>query len=546
MSLMAALAAGCSSDDIVDDGGKKPGTVNGESFVALNIKMPTTNGTRGTENFEEGAADEYKVEKIIITFYESEDGGRAVGSPLEYNANELSWVKDPTIGITTTALLPVKTVSFAPGTDYYALVEVNTPTNLANKVNPTNEPQEITANELTGDAKNDFFMTNAIRHDGKYLVAVQSYNSAREAQTNAHLYTIFVERAVAKVELSVDGTNDWKKNTYTIPGETTNNVYAKSQIRIDGWKLDITNKKMYPIRNFEGKSNTTWAGDDYARFYGNATHRTYWAVDPNYDETTEAQLTSDFNTASNYDNTVGYPKREGEDSYEAVAAGVEYCLENTFNTKHQKQNETTRVVVEATYTPKFAAGEKIEGPDGDGATWYTIGNSTKAYTTSSLKAKIKEVLGITDETVSVTLSTLAAGKTNIDNTTFSVSGVTNPTEIANNVTKVQNVLGRTITTYKDGKCYYAIRIKHFGDELPWGEATGYPDYTKNPGMDAQYLGRYGVVRNNWYKITINSVAQPGSPTVPTAYGDPDDVHDYYLQANISILDWAVRNQDVIL
>lgn len=544
MSLMAALAAGCSSDDIVDDGGKKPGMTDGESFVALNIKMPTTNGTRA-ENFEEGTPDEYNVEKIKITFYKQETGGESAGS-LEYNASELSWVKDDATGITTTALLPVKTVTFAPGTNYYALVEVNTPDKLANQVNPTNEDVTITAKELTGDAKNDFFMTNAIRHDGKYLVAVQSYNSAREAQTNAHLYTIFVERAVAKVELSVDGTNDWKKNTYTIPGETTNNVYAKSQIRIDGWKLDITNKKMYPIRNFEGKSNTTWAGDDYARFYGNATHRTYWAVDPNYDETTEAQLTSDFNTASNYDNTVGYPKREGEDSYEAVAAGVEYCLENTFNTKHQKQNETTRVVVEATYTPKFAAGEKIEGPDGDGATWYTIGNSTKAYTTSSLKAKIKEVLGITDETVSVTLSTLAAGKTNIDNTTFSVSGVTNPTEIANNVTKVQNVLGRTITTYKDGKCYYAIRIKHFGDELPWGEATGYPDYTKNPGMDAQYLGRYGVVRNNWYKITINSVAQPGSPTVPTAYGDPDDVHDYYLQANINILDWAVRTQGVEL
>lgn len=539
MSLMAALAAGCSSDDIVDDGGKKPGTVDGESFVALNIKMPTTNGTR-TENFEEGTPDEYKVEKIIITFYESENGGSTVGTALEYDANELSWVKDDVSGITTTALLPVKTVTFAPGTNYYALVEVNTPDKLAGNVKPTNDPQEITANELTGDAKNDFFMTNAIRHDGKYLVAVQSYNSALEAQTNAHLYTIYVERAVAKVELSVDGTNNWKKNTYTIPGEITNNVYAKSRIQIDGWKLDITNKKMYPIRNFEGKSNTTWAGDDYARFYGNATHRTYWAVDPNYDETTETQLTSDFNTASDYDNTVGYPKRvgEGENAYEAVAAGVEYCLENTFNTQHQKQHETTRVVVEATYTPNFAAGEKIDGPDGDGATWYTIGNSTKAYTKSSLIAKIKEVTGATNVSLA---SDLNAGETTIDNNTFTITGTSDDA-----VTKIQNVLGRTITTYKDGKCYYAIRIKHFGDELPWGETQGYPNYTMNSGMDAQYLGRYGVVRNNWYKVTIQQVNQPGSPTVPKASGDPDDVHDYYLQANISILDWAVREQGVIL
>ena len=535
MSLMAALAAGCSSDDIVDDGGKKPGMTDGESFVALNIKMPTTNGTRA-ENFEEGTADEYKVKKIIITFYESENGGSIVGSALEYNANELSWVKDPTTGITTTALLPVKTVSFAPGTDYYALVEVNTPNKLTGNVNPTNAPQEITANELTGDAKNDFFMTNAIRHDGKYLVAVQSYNSAREAQTNAHLYTIYVERAVAKVELSVDGTNNWKKNTYIIPGATTANVYAGSLIQIDGWKLDITNKKMYPIRNFEGKSNTTWAGDNYARFYGNATHRTYWAVDPNYDNTTDAQLTSDFNTASNYNNTVGYPKREGEDSYEAVAAGVEYCLENTFNTQHQKQHETTRVVVEATYTP---AGVNFND-DEDKKTWYTIGNSTKAYSATSLLNEIKTVTKATSVSFA-NENGLPAGETTIDNNTFTITGASDDA-----VTKIQNVLGRTITTYKDGKCYYAIRIKHFGDELPWGEMQGYPNYTKDPGMDAQYLGRYGVVRNNWYKVTIQQVNQPGSPTVPKASGDPDDVHDYYLQANISILDWAVREQGVIL
>lgn len=535
MSLMAALAAGCSSDDIVDDGGKKPGITEGESFVALNIKMPTTNGTRA-ESFEEGTADEYKVDKIKITFYESEEGGNTVGSALEYNANELSWVKDNATGITTTALLPVRTVTFAPGTNYYALVEVNTPDELAGKVNPTNEDVTITVDELTGNAKNDFFMTNAIQHDGKYLVAVQSYNTAVEAQTNANKYTIYVERAVAKVELSVAGTEEWNKDTYTIPGETSENVFAGSQIKIDGWKLDITNKRMFPIRKFAGTSNRSWDQTYFARFYGSDAYRTYWATDPNYDNMTDDKLAENFNTVDTYDNTVGYPAgTEGEDTYEAVAAGIEYCLENTFNTVHQKQNETTRVVVEATYTPA-----NVTFGDDDGTTWYTIGSSSKAYSKSELEAIVKKNLG--EGATNVELTDLEAGETTIDQTTFTITGSGKAEDY---LATIQNTLGSTITTYKDGKCYYAIRIKHFGDDLAWG-APLYPDYTKGEGMDTEYLGRYGVVRNNWYKITINTVKQPGTPTIPTASGDPDDVHDYYLQANISILDWAVRNQGVDL
>lgn len=136
-----------------------------------------------------------------------------------------------------------------------------------------------------------------------------------------------------------------------------------------------------------------------------------------------------------------------------------------------------------------------------------------------------------------------AGESEINTSTFSVENVTNETEIADNVAKVQNTLGSKITTYKDGECFYAIRIKHFGDDVcPW--ETGYNYLTGE--NEKGYLGRYGMVRNNWYQVTINKVTQPGSPTIPALTDKQDDEQYYYLQANINILDWAVRKQGVNL
>ena len=66
-----------------------------------------------------------------------------------------------------------------------------------------------------------------------------------------------------------------------------------------------------------------------------------------------------------------------------------------------------------------------------------------------------------------------------------------------------------IRVYENGATYYyAARIKHFGDYYTPIEGThvdGVNEYT-----DA-HLGRYGVVRNNWYEIasTAESTSSPG-------------------------------------
>ena len=537
MSMMALMAAGCSSDDItVNDGGQGNGSglTQGTGYVALNITLPTVSGgpsyapgtrTVSDPTFDHGTPTEYQVNTLTISFYNDAEGtGEPIETISDYDVEDLNWSTpgSPAGGITTTALLPVHKVNFSGNA--YALVEINKP----NFGTPnTDGSVNVTAQTLTGALQNNFYMTNTVYNNGKALVEVTSYTTEFEAKNNAK--SIHVERAVAKVDLKTAGT-DWAGTTYTAPVNTAN---VGDVITLNGWKLDITNKKMFPVRKFP--TNIYTAGN-YERFYGTQKYSTFWAVDPNYSNydpnasgNGKAENFNFLTATDNIDNTIGYAAYS---TNEAQAAGFEYCLENTFDTKHQKQNETTRALIKATYKP---AGLTFTGTDN---TWYTIGNSSKPYTKEGLQNKIKEILGAASN---VTLSNLNAGTTTIEKATFHVGTATEATD--EELDKVQKVLGTEITTYANGVCYYVVRVKHGGDsQCAW---TAGEDYTQGT-METKYLGRYGVVRNNWYRISVKTISQPGSPTIPTAPSTSDDEQNYYLQAEINILDWAVRTQDANL
>lgn len=95
--------------------------------------------------------------------------------------------------------------------------------------------------------------------------------------------------------------------------------------------------------------------------------------------------------------------------------------------------------------------------------------------------------------------------------------------------------GDYVMSYTNGRSYYYTTIRHL-----W-----YP--TADGSNPANNLGAFGVVRNHWYKITVNSLAGPGTP-VP----DPDKPIEpvtpqeslSYLTARINVLQWRVVNQTV--
>ncbi len=506
----AILMAGCSSDDITPGEGGGAGS-NGTSYVGLSITLPSTSGNRA-ESFESGTANEYKVNDLSIYYFQ---GGKCVGQN-DYTAEQLNWSTPPAgNSITTKAVLPVEKVNFAGNVEVLVVANAKGKDFGFPAVNGVweNKAATATAEGITGEELDNFFMANTVMNDGSSLVTVQTYPSENEAQNNASNHNIYLERAAAKVTLEAN-----KANSYTVEN-------TKATVTISGWTLDVTNKYMYPVRKFVNTKDFS-ADNGYARFYSNLyDYRTYWAVDPNYDGT---NLDNQFNVITD---TAAINTKVDEDNYE-------YCLENTFDVKNQRQNQTTRVLIKAVYTPADFT---------PGSNWYTLGNSSAALSAEKVKELIAGVVNAGQETkaeVVLVEDEIAAGKAEISAAMFTVDN-NEPTEAQ--VKAVQSALGN-ITAYKNGVCFYVARIKHFGDDVcPWGKDNGYPTYvTGGEGMSETFLGRYGVVRNNWYKVTINSITQPGEPTIPELKTEQDDEHANYIQTTVNILDWAVRTQGVDL
>lgn len=108
------------------------------------------------------------------------------------------------------------------------------------------------------------------------------------------------------------------------------------------------------------------------------------------------------------------------------------------------------------------------------------------------------------------------------------------------------------TKYENGTSYYEARIKHFGDDLtPWespASAVSIDESYPEEQRDNNYLGRYGMVRNNWYDLNITGLVSLGYAADPATWdtswpGKPDDNKDKYLAVRIAILSWAKRTQN---
>lgn len=212
------------------------------------------------------------------------------------------------------------------------------------------------------------------------------------------------------------------------------------------------------------------------------------------------------------------------------------------------QNQTTRVILKATYVPSGFT---------EGTTFYMIDGKSGYFTEANLKTQIETAItnaGYTAADFKVSLNALkAAGKHIVAAGDITKESGTQDVD-ATFLKKVNAQLGlsgeKKISTYKEGVSYYIARIKHFGDGLtPWPATDGNKE-TYGTGEDAKkrYLGRYGVVRNNWYELTVNKVTNPGSPDVPTVNPDtPDDEGDkYYVNCTVKILSWAKRVQHIEL
>lgn len=584
-AIAAASLTACSDSPEIVDNNKGHWNADGTGYVSLSISMPDNVGSKGSratnDTFVKGDDKEYVVNNATLVIFSGNDGDKEGAYTLEaaYNLP----LKFQTTGndnqqIISTAKITQK-INQIGKANAKALVILNLPSKLTlvdndlkydgtSYIGKTFADFQALKSELEVDVAKGFTMTNAPLTTGKSgatvpssaatttLATINKKNikpTAEEAEQNTAA-TIYVERSVAKVTVTKSSTASDK-----IEG-TTNIKYS-----IKGFDLDNTNTTSFIVRNAD-ETATTWYklksnsnlvnGDDKYRFIGvspvdgtseesKKLYRTYWAKDPNYGNTT---------TAINYN-----PSTKDE----RFSAVPKYCMENTFDVAHQDQANTTRAILRV---QMYKDGETA------GTTYYMYNNDVNTFdsetnfntnavkTANKLTAVIAEgktVKSITLEDVTDEHSNPIAGFKQIGSVTYT-DGTTGSTSTDKAFEAIKNYFGK-ITVYTDGYAYYPVLIKHFGDQLtPWNiEGTGKEWSTTQPstnniypGTDEErnnnYLGRYGVVRNNWYELKINSVKRPGKSTINTPKDTPDDNLDSYISVSINILSWAKRSQDVDL
>ena len=581
LAVLAAMTASCSSNNDLVNGGNGSGeNESGASYASITIDLPTTSSTRATTNdqFDGGTASEYAVNDATLVIFKkgtatSENDFQYVETaPL---GNLEPWKKDNTKdnGITTEATITAELKQAAVGEngDYYALVILNNEKGTDKKVTlPTgtitygawNIANNATAANLVDNTKG-FYMANAPEFtkngtEPTTLVPIKGIYRTKEEAHSKPGTTVHVERGLAKVTVGSNSTSDY----FAAAGANAKgNKYKSDNVKISSWALDVINKTSFPVHVTTGlKLGAIWTDQtipSYATIWNNvakttdrfvsqltaegAFKRVYWGIDPNYSMNLSdlTKCKAQFTLAEA--NGTGVTWNNGSGSDKPL-----YCLENTFDINNMKQGQTTRVLLKATYTPNILASETDK-------TFFMIGNSsdiwTKATLTAQITSKAEEVLKTTTG-VTVTLKDklLEGGTHVLDATNVEIkSGEDDKT--ADVVGKINEKLGFDITkgigikTYKNGESYYIARIKHFGDDLtPWKE--GNKTYDKN---NDSWLGRYGVLRNNWYDLTINSISGPGYPDVPEVKPDtPDDEDTKYINVSVKILDWAKRSQSVEL
>lgn len=501
---LTLLAASCSSNDEALNGGDGT-TSEGKTYAQIAISVANSATTRadgdntGDDVF--GEDNEYTVKDLTVVLANENDIAMQVITPTLKTVSNNDEA-DKQVRVT-------EPFTCTPG-KYKVYVLANYK-NSQNALTPiikgsTDMKAEFGLTDIAKLSTTDyFFMTNTsaptakvIEKDATGKEVDDAGKEMTDGKTNLNLLTVDVERAVSKVTFGNSDTQlsfDIKEGNNTIATAT-----------LEGASLINLNKKMYLVKDGKTATNKPVTGE--------------WPYpkDPNYNETS-------IDIATNFAQTIA-------SEFTALKSAKFYCPENTMDASAQLNGQTTGVVYKVKYKPVDA--------------YYTVlaKNGTDSY--SKMFAK---VLALTekDEAIKETMFTEATAADKTAGTFYSYNGyvfrslagarlykviATNTDGEAATVNAAfqSPEIDKDIQTYKKGYCYYTAWIKH------------------NPTSKI-YLeqDKYGVVRNFWYELTVNSIKKLGysKPTYKDST-DPDDKAEASIQVQVNIKKWRWVKQTVDL
>ncbi len=555
------MLASCGNDEVIGNGDDNKLPIEGEGYMTLSLKFAGNDPASRADGdivYENGEGAESKINNAYIYFFSQDTGNNFLGvtEVTAFNLGEVD-ASDNNVETKIEAYVPDNVVqTLAAGEKANIIVVLNRPAKFPEMTTDDSNPSTYTtfnqAVEMTDDA--GFMMTSVNYYDvakddmtttsiPTFFTEVTKDNIAKKGDPVTKEVTVYVERVCGKVLLKTK--EDFEKSEKTI-------------VKVIKWGLNVRKKSVYPVKvlttPFSSEANDDGILDSHLKqaWWNNKDrHRSFWAKDPNYDG--EGYIANPREKDYPFKLTKISSNNQNDDVLNGTLGNPLYCLENTFNNARQTMNETTTAVVLAQYTPA-----DID----ENATWMLYNNtaySVDDYINNFFRnAKIYTDAGYLSLATNTSVE-FKCGVTKVNEIDenqiggegFSLALTSGTTLYAENSEKAmtQDELNALFASYAaltsfyvNSYCYYEIPIRHFS-EVEWTEGEA-------PNQ-VGHLGRYGIVRNNYYKLTINSIKNPGKPIVnPTdpilPPIDPDDKLEYYMDVTINVLKWAVRTQGVDL
>lgn len=509
---LALLTTSCSSNDEALNGGNGASN-DGNTYAQIAISVANSATTRadgnntGDEVF--GTDDEYTVNDLTVVLANENDIAMQVITPTLKTVSNKDEA-DKQVRVT-------EPFTCTPGKyKVYVLANYkNSQSSLSPIIKGSTDMKMVFG---IGDitklyTENNFFMTNVSAPEEKDIVEkatgkeVNDDGTEKTGGKNVNLVTVNVERAVSKVTFG----NTADKLSFNI--EEGGNIIAKA--KLEGVSLINLNNKMFLVKDGTLAQNKPVTTNDWP-----------YPVDPNYYKTKED---ADYATYI----TDNFTQKEAS-SFSVPSDAKFYCPENTMSALAQLNGQTTGVVYKVNYKPEGKYYTELAAENG----------------TDSYSQMFEKVLALGDDVrdaaITKTIFTTAEGTDGTNGTFYSYNGyvfktkagarlykaiATNPGADAATVNTAfkNNESDDDIQTYAEGYCYYTAWIKH------------------NPGGTTMQQDKYGVVRNFWYELTVNSIKKLGysKPTYKDPK-DPDDKAEASIQVQVNIKKWRWVKQNVDL
>lgn len=509
---LALLTTSCSSNDEALNGGNGASN-DGNTYAQIAISVANSATTRadgnntGDEVF--GTDDEYTVNDLTVVLANENDIAMQVITPTLKTVSNKDEA-DKQVRVT-------EPFTCTPGKyKVYVLANYkNSQSSLSPIIKGSTDMKMVFG---IGDitklyTENNFFMTNVSAPEEKDIVEkatgkeVNDDGTEKTGGKNVNLVKVNVERAVSKVTFG----NTADKLSFNI--EEGGNIIAKA--KLEGVSLINLNNKMFLVKEGTLAQNKPVTTNDWP-----------YPVDPNYYKTKED---ADYATYI----TDNFTQKEAS-SFSAPSDAKFYCPENTMSALAQLNGQTTGVVYKVNYKPEGKYYTELAAENG----------------TDSYSQMFEKVLALGDDVrdaaITKTIFTTAEGTDGTNGTFYSYNGyvfktkagarlykaiATNPGADAATVNTAfkNNESDDDIQTYAEGYCYYTAWIKH------------------NPGGTTMQQDKYGVVRNFWYELTVNSIKKLGysKPTYKDPK-DPDDKAEASIQVQVNIKKWRWVKQNVDL